>query len=124
MLDFLDVIWLFDRSTDPQKWKMQVCIDYDEGWFLRINSRDLIRPCVAIAKDRNPFLDHDSFIDCSLQMIDEFEIELAIERAGILGKVDIAYAPAILEELLDAVFLNDRTKQVLRAIFARHLGSD
>lgn len=117
-MQFFDVIWIFDRSIRDQKWKMQVCIYEAEGWFLRINSRDIIRPCVPILKAENPFLDHDSFIDCSLCMIDEYEVHDALQKAGVIGRVTTRVAPDVLTCLLAARYINEADKAVLRGLFA------
>lgn len=97
---------------------MQVCLDFERGWFLRINTRDRVRPCVAIAQANNSFLEHDSHIDGSLNEIDEFEIEQALLRDGVVGTVDLACASAVLTMLLEAKYINARDKVVLREIFA------
>lgn len=103
---------------------MQVCLDYSEGLFLRINSKDHIRPCVAIPKEKNPFLDHDSHIDCSLQMIDEYEIDCAIQKGGIYGQVNLCHAPELLEELLKTTFISKKDKDYLKGIFRPYLPAD
>lgn len=120
-MDFFEVIWLYDRTTRPQKEKMQVCIDYAEGWFLRINTRDVIRPCVPISKSLNDFLDHDSHIDCSLHIVDEYEIEDVLRRDGIFGQVNLCYASDTLAALLRSIHINDRDKAQLRILFGPHV---
>ena len=117
-MNFFEVIWLYDRSINPQKWKMQICIDFPEGWFLRINTRDVIRPCVAISKAHNSFLDHDSHIDCSINMVDEYEINEALRRDGIIGAIDRSYAPLLLDKMTKAVFISQRDKERLAVLFA------
>lgn len=117
-MEFFDVIWLYDRTARPQKNKMQVCIDYEEGWFLRINTRDVIRPCVPISKALNDFLDHDSHIDCSLHIIDEYEIDDVLKRDGVYGKVNLCHAPEILAALVGSVHISERDKEHLRNLFA------
>lgn len=121
-MDFFDVIWVYDRSINPQKWKMQVCLLEAEGWFLRINTRDVIRPCVAISQAKNTFLATDSFIDCSLCIIDEYEVNEALKRDGIIGKVDASAAPEVLKCLLSATYIRDSDKHVLRGLFAPFCG--
>lgn len=100
---------------------MQACLNYETGWFLRINTRDNIRPCVAIAKADNDFLDHDSHVDCSINEIDEYEIEDALIREGVIGTLSYAYAPAILEVLQAARFINQKDKAELKGIFDPYL---
>ena len=120
-MNFFDVIWIYDRTTRPQKQKMQVCIDYNEGWFLRINTRDVIRPCVPISKKLNPFLQHDSHVDCSIHIIDEYEIDEAIRNDGIYGTLNIAHAPDILVAMLKSVHINERDKAQLKMLFAPYI---
>ena len=117
-MEFFDVIWLYDRTTRPQKEKMQVCIDFAEGWFLRINTRDVIRPCVLIPQSLNRFLDRDSHIDCSLHIVDECEIEEVLLRDGVFGRVNLCHAADTLAALLGSIHINDRDKAQLRILFA------
>lgn len=117
MLGFLDVIWVFDRTTRPPKNKMYVCLSFEEGWFLRINSSDKFRPCVALSQLGHAWLDHDSFIECALLELDEFEIEDAVFRGGIIGSVDGSLASSIADKLLSARYLRPDDKQRLKQIF-------
>lgn len=100
---------------------MQVCIDYEEGWFLRINTRDVIRPCVPIPKNLNEFLDHDSHIDCSIHIIDEFEIDEALRRDGVFGRVNLCHARDVLTALVGSIHISERDKERLRVLFAPHI---
>jgi|GEM_PF-1590969 len=120
-MNFFDVIWLYDRTTNPQKEKMQICIDYDEGWFLRINTRGVIRPCVPIPKSLNEFLDHDSHIDCSLHIIDEFEIDEALRQDGVFGTVNLCHAADTLDALVKSVHISERDKVQLKKLFDPHI---
>ena len=68
---------------------MKVCLWYEEGWFLRINSEDYYKPCVHIKKSENSFLSHDSHVECSLLIIDEYEIEETLTRGhGVIGRIE------------------------------------
>jgi len=120
-MNFFDVIWLYDRAIRPQKNKMQICIDYDEGWFLRINTRGVIRPCVPISKALNPFLDHDSHIDCSLYIVDEAEIEEVVRLDGVYGTVNLCHAEDTLNALIRSIHISTRDKEQLRVLFAPHI---
>lgn len=120
MLGFFDVIWVFDRTTQPQKYKMYVCLSYEDGWFLRINSTDRYRPCVAIYRSENAWLDHDSFIECALLEVDEFEIDEAITRGGIVGVVGSSLTSSIAETLLSVRTLRPNDKLRLLQIFGNH----
>lgn len=100
---------------------MQVCIDYENGLFLRINSKDKIRPCVSILRTDNPFLEHDSHVECSLNEIDEFEIEESLLRDGVIGTLDHGTAPQILEKILASPYTSPRDKEQVRTIFAPYV---
>lgn len=117
MLNFFEVIWLFDRSTRPPKSKMMVCLSYDEGLFLRINTSDRFRPCVSISQDDNDWLDHDSYIECALLEIDEFELEESVMRNGTVGEVAPSYLAEVREKLLSAKYLRPDDKKRLEEIF-------
>lgn len=120
-MEFFEVIWLYDRSINPQKNKMQVCIDYEEGWFLRINTRDVIKPCVPISKSKNDFLDHDSHIDCSINLVDEFEIDEALRRDGIYGRVNLCHASEVMTALVNSRHINNRDKERIEVLFTPHI---
>ena len=97
---------------------MQVCLSYQEGWFLRINTRDVPRPCVAISQTDNEWLDHDSHVECALLVFDEFEIEEAIRAGGPIGTLTEAVKPEILRKLVGQPYLREADKQVLRRLLA------
>ena len=118
MLGLFDVIWVYDRTITPQNWKMHVCLDFERGWFLRVNTRNWHKPCVPIRVSDNPFLDHDSHIQCVILEIDEYEIEEAIRTQGICGTVCDAAKGAVLAHLLADRSIRDSDKGVLRQIFA------
>ncbi|ARC37865.1 hypothetical protein A6J80_17265 [Paracoccus yeei] len=118
MLGLLDVIWIFDLNTRPQKRKMYVCLSYEMGWFMRINTKDTPRPCVPISKGDNAFLHHDSHIECGILVLDEFEIDEAIRHGGIVGTVHERYKPTILSAQMGALFISKRDKEALRRILA------
>jgi hypothetical protein len=117
-VQLFDVTWIFDRLTDPQKHKMMVCLTFERGWFLRINTRNNFRPCVPITRHAHPFLKHDSHVECSLLEIDEFEIEEALTQSGIIGRVDLAAKADICMHLLKAPYISTADKREL----ARLLG--
>ena len=100
---------------------MQICLDYEEGWFLRINTRDKIRPCVPISVRENSFLEHDSHVDCSINVIDEFELDEALKRDGVIGRLSLDSAPAILAALLATSYISTRDKDRLSLIFSKNL---
>ncbi len=96
---------------------MMVCLSYDEGWFLRINTTDFYRPCVAIKKADNEFLSHDSHVECALLIIDEDEINETLNKSGIIGRLSFAHKDEILKKLLSATYINAQEKDDLKHIF-------
>lgn len=100
---------------------MQVCIDYESGWFLRINTKDIIRPCVKIFRDDNPFLKHDSHIECTLLEVDEYEIEDSLRHSGIVGQVSRKIAKDILEKLLEVPYIKRSDKKHLLSVFEPYI---
>ena len=113
MLELFEVIWIFDRTTKPQKRKMVVCLDSDEGWFLRINSKDRFKPCVPISQSEHSWLEHDSYVECTFLMLDEFEVDESIRREGIVGQVSLALKTKVLGHLKAARYIRDDDKRRL-----------
>ena len=114
MLDLFDVIWVFDRTTNPPKPKMIVCLSYADGWFLRVNTKGSFRPCVPIDVKRNPWLDHDSHVECALLEFDEFEIEDSLRNPGnFVGKLHKDHAKAILGALVREPYIRSADKIAL-----------
>lgn len=100
---------------------MFVCLDWGAGFFLRINTSNKFKPCVALSVDRNRFLDHDSFLECSLLELDEFEAEESLRRSGLVGTVDIGCAGEVLQKLLAAPYIRASDKDDLRLLFGEQL---
>lgn len=118
MLALFEVIRVYDRTIDPQNLKMFVCIDFTEGWFLRINSRNQWRPCVPLSRAAHHWLDHDSFVECTFLMVDEFEIEESVRKYGIVGRVSLELRAEVLGHLLAAPYIRNDDKRRLAEILA------
>ena len=116
-LSLFDVIWAWNAALRPPKFKMVVCLDNAEGLFLRINTGDKFRPCVGIAKRDHPFLDHDSYVECSLNVLDEYVIEEALAQDGVIGRVNEQHKAAIWQHLKTSPYISDRDKETLSVIF-------
>ena len=111
MLSTGDVIWVFDRTTNPPKSKMMVCLSFDDGWFLRINTNKF-RPAVAVDKTRNPWLDHDSHVECNLLILDEFLVEESLrDQPDPLGKLHRDHFGAIVKAIMGLRFVRFADKQ-------------
>jgi len=108
----LDVIWIFDASIHPKKWKMAVCIQSDCGFFFRINSSDRWPLALRIEKEpHHLFLKHDSFIECGNPLeLDDYVVQAAIDKSGILGTVHPSLASAIYKnvELNETLSVSDK----------------
>lgn len=117
VLGLFEVIWVFDRTTRPPKSKMVVCLSYTEGWFLRVNTSGRFRPCIAIDKKRNPWLDHDSHVECTLLQFDEFEIEESLrDWKNPVGTLHLDHKALILKALLGERYINRSDKAALVAL--------
>lgn len=99
------VIWPEDRLTYPPSWKLWVCVEPTQLWFLRINSRAYRSTCVPIPRAlHDGFLDHDSWLGCggNLIALDEGALGMALarqgrsSRRGIVGVVHPSVRAAIL----------------------------
>ena len=114
MLRTFDVIWLFDRTTTPPKGRMHACLSWEDGWFLRINTRNNFRPCVAIDRARNPWLDHDSFVECNLMVWDEYEMGEAMRNPrNPVGALHEDFRAPVLRELIGLRYVRWADKERL-----------
>ncbi|MBW7921249.1 MAG: hypothetical protein H3C51_04030 [Rubellimicrobium sp.] len=116
MLRLFDVVWVFDLTTAPQKRKMFVCLSFDDGWYLRINTKPVPKPSVPVTKARNPFLDHDSHVECALLEVDDYEIAEAIRRGGVVGRLSLWHRQAIAEGIRRAPYIRQRDKDRIAAL--------
>jgi hypothetical protein len=97
----LEVTWIADSEIEPPGPKMVVCVEPYLGFYFRINSHDNWRPCVPIAKepDHNKFLQWDSFIECTILDLDDYVIQQALKKNGVIGRVSIALRDQLLQNL-------------------------
>lgn len=106
-LSVWDVIYPFDRYTNPSKHKMWVCVSRVNLWFLRISTLRYTPACVAISKANNPYLEHDSFFGCGGDLIASSEAELTdlllrqkdSAKQGIIGVLHQAERASICDAL-------------------------
>lgn len=112
-----DVYWLFDRTTQPPKWKMNVCLSWEVGWFLRINTSSRFRPCVPLDRARHPRLDHDSYVECVLLEFDEYELDEALRnRRNPVGRVSADLREDVLRAMLPEPYLSRHDKDRLTVL--------
>ncbi len=114
MLQALDVIWIFDNLIEPPHPKMVVCVNPNDGIFYRINSRPFLRPFVPPPKEPDhSWLDHDSFLHIDPLMLDDYIINEAIKRGGVIGKVSTTLSGQIKRMTLDVRCMDLAEKQAI-----------
>jgi hypothetical protein len=114
MITLLDVIWIDDETIDPPHPKMVVCVNAKDGWFLRINSRNTIRPCIAIPKEPfHRFLKHDSHIEGNIIELDEYIVDEALRRGGIIGSIHRSLVPSLISMMGARVTLTAGERAVI-----------
>lgn len=85
----LEVIWIPDQTIKPPGPKMVVCVEPDAGYFFRINSEPKWQQPVLLKRAENPFLHHDSYLECGAPLdLDEYIVSEAIRQKGIIGRVN------------------------------------
>lgn len=116
----LDVILIDDETVRPPKPKFVVCIEPDQGWFYRINSKGHWRPCVPLVRiPDHMFLDHDSFIECGDPLeLDDYIIETSLERRSVIGSVSRTICAALIDALAQARYLKEEDRAAIRAALA------
>ena len=83
MIDLLAVIWIDDDTIDPPHPKMVACVNNKDGWFLRFNSKDTIKPCIRAQRDPyHPFLKYDSYLDCHILELDDYRASCKTPFSG------------------------------------------
>ncbi|MHC8509665.1 MAG: hypothetical protein ACYYKD_09810 [Rhodospirillales bacterium] len=85
-----DVIWLSADTLGLPKSKMHVCVCVEDGWYFRINTKGHFAASFLISAAENPFLKHDSHIECgAILEVDEYETR-ETKIAGTLSSATIA----------------------------------
>lgn len=116
LLATLDVIIIPDDTITPPAPKMVVCIHPENGCFYRVNSKSHWRPCILLPKEPDHgFLDHDSYLQCGDPLeLDDYVIEEAITRYGVIGKISAVHCEEIVACLDQALYLSDDDKAAIR----------
>ena len=108
-----DVVLIFDGTTSPPKHKRLLCVS-DAGWFLRINSKPLFRPHLAIfVADNQRCLDHDSFVELRgiLDLdLPSLEQDIIDNVARVLDKIGSATRSSLKAAVAAAVTLTRHEK--------------
>lgn len=114
MLALLETIWIYDGLINPPHPKMVVCMSPEDGWFFRINSRPHFKPCVPLLREPDhQWLDHDSHLQCSILMLDDYVVDAAIERNGVVGSVSLELREEIIRGIMAGRDTPPRDKQRL-----------
>jgi hypothetical protein len=96
----LDVTWISDEEIKPPGPKMVVCVEPYLGFYFRINSHDNWQPCIPISKEPDHrFLKWDSFIEVSILSLDDYIINQAIRKNGLIGKVSRSLCSPLIDTL-------------------------
>jgi hypothetical protein len=104
-------VWrIWDRYTSPNKRKLHVCICSDRQLFLRINSEPIFESAYPLAKAKNAFLHHDSYVELQ-QLVRHWSDDI---RAGeYIGRVTKAEAKALTEAAQQAKTLTPEQKRII-----------
>lgn len=122
ILRVLDVIKIRDEWIKPPAPKFVVCIEPLIPLFVRINSADYHDGSVSIPLEgHRTFLKYDSFIECSAPLSpDDFIIHAALEKHGIVGRVDPVLSPDIAAAVLAKATISRNDKlAICRALGVR-----
>lgn len=94
---------------------MAVIIEPDCLFYFRINSEDRFKPCIPLQREpHHTFLKHDSYLECNLpQELTEFEVEQALHKQGVIGKIHASLATQIYELVKDNPVINKDDKRVI-----------
>lgn len=119
LLKVLDVIEMYD-AADVDYQKMVVCVAPEEGYFFRINSKPIHRIPVKLLLADHPFLDYDSYLECSppLDVLDYTIEQYLDEHGGPLGRVQDKY----IAEIWKAVTGNGRIQKAVSDAIGKALG--
>lgn len=115
-----DVIVIPDETVRPPKPKFVMCVEPDEGWFYRINTKRWPPAVKLVRETLHPFLDHDSYLECGDPLeIDDFIVEAALRKYGVIGTVHPSLAVEILRLLAAAETLRESDRLKITAALER-----
>jgi len=114
----LDVIWIDDEFIKPPGPKMQVCVCPVNGFFFRINSMPKWQIPVLILQRDNPFLKHDSYIECGIPLeLDDYLIGTSLDKNSgkPFGKVNPVCVPDICAAIQRSALIRPQDRVVIAA---------
>jgi hypothetical protein len=114
------VIWIYDGTITPAGNKMVACVEPDQGFFYRINTKGHWRPAVSLLKSEHPFLAHDSYLECGDPLeVDDYLIEEGLRARGVIGSLSPNACRSVEAVLDQARTLSPADKAAIRAALAR-----
>lgn len=105
-----DVLRIYDRFTSPNKPKLHICVCPDKQLFLRINSDPVFQPAHPIAKAKNVFLDHNSYVELRYLV---YHYNDDIRDAEHLGRMSKPEAKALINAVQAAKTLSPEIKRLV-----------
>jgi hypothetical protein len=113
------VIWIYDGTISPAGYKMVACVEPDQGFFYRINTKGHWRPAVRMPKAEHQFLDHDSHLECGDPLeIDDYLIEEGLRERGVIGSLSASVCRSVEAVLDQARTLSPADKAAIRGALA------
>lgn len=110
----LEVIWIHDTFIRPPGPKMVVCVVPEEGIFFRINTEAKWPVSVPIQCTLNPFLSHDSFLECGNPLeLDDYVVEQSQERQSARMDLHRAALPMMIDAVTRSHRISDRDRNLI-----------
>lgn len=105
-----DVIRVWDRRTNPAKFKRHICICPEKQLFFRINSKPLFPPHMILRAIDSDFLDYDSYIELQ-QLVRHYQYE--IEHADVIGRLNSNQIAALSISVSTCTALSEDWKEFI-----------
>jgi hypothetical protein len=124
MLRAGDVVVLFDGTIRPPKHKWFLCVSPANGWFLRINTKEIFRPCFALRAREDPCIEHDCFIELRGRIeFDRYDIDESLKYpANHKGRLTDRTLRRLVEHLPQAPTLTPEEMELMLAELRAVLG--
>lgn len=115
----LEVTWIADSEIEPPGPKMVVCVEPRLGFYFRVNSHDNWEPCIPIIREPDhTFLKWDSFIECTILELDDYIINQALKKKGIIGRISRTLCAPLIAAL-DYAHGSRQDRNAIRAVLER-----
>jgi hypothetical protein len=112
-----DVVRVFDNLTDPPKYKRLICVDREQGWFFRLNSRPIWKPNMLIPHEGNEtWLEHNTYVHLNILEFDDTVVEESLKvPANFLGEISDGVRERLIEAVESASTLTQEQKDAICA---------